>query len=592
MRRRLSVWRNRLGRMSIAVKMAIVMMLATALVLTLFLAALRYYNSFSFYQKLEGVSVAYLDSIDQIVGNLTSSLDSYSRICFSNAAVQNVLEKEASGQTEFSLRDDVNNYLDELVANIIQIDSIYLYGNDTLIASADQKGNHYPKHRNLREFDWYSETEGGEYYIDFSSDDFVRGRGENPEISFRRVVRSLRTFQQIGYLIMTVSSEELSRLLVPDDSDRYESVFCLFNDRRDVIVVSDQRYRQEMQKIGTEMIAAGEKMRICGMDGQKYMFCILESEDRCYMGAVSIDDAYRADHSRNFIEIFLVVLQIIVTLACIIVISGFYTRPLRRLMESMRELQSGSFQPMKLESEQYEIKELVKVYNDMVREINLLIRRTKEAERMKGQADLKALTAQINPHFLYNTFDSIKALFMLKRYDDAYSMIDSLSRFYKINLSKGDDFITVERNLAMIRSYVDIQRMRFGGEFSYADEVDEEVLQWKILKFTLQPLVENAINHGIHGYTSQGVIRLVIRRTGESRLRICLEDNGRGMSEEVLSRALAGEAGEYGKSFGLLATFRRLEYCYEDRMSWKIDSEEAKGTRITIELELEECLCH
>ena len=242
-----------------------------------------------------------------------------------------------------------------------------------------------------------------------------------------------------------------------------------------------------------------------------------------------------------------------------------------------------------MNSAHYEIQELIHVYNEMVKKINELLEKTKEAERLKGKADLKVLTAQINPHFLYNTFDSIKALFVLKRYDDAYAMIDALSRFYKINLSKGDDFITIEKNLVMLKSYIDIQQMRFGGEFEYIYSVDPEIMQWKILKFALQPLVENAINHGIHGFTTEGIINLDIVRTGEKSLKITLMDNGRGMSKEALKKAISGEEGRNGKSFGLFATLHRLQYCYGDRIWWSIESEENGGTTIIMKIEVEEC---
>lgn len=583
-----NVLREKISRLSIATKLSGIITLLTALILIMFLSIIRYYNDHSFYQKLKEVSMTYLEGNDKMLDNLVANLDSYSRICFSNGVVQAALEKEAAGQPDFNLQGEVNQYLGELLVNIKQIDSIYVYSNEKLIASADQLGNHYPKYRRLEEFDWYGEAEHEEYCVDFSNDDFFRGSETETEICFRRIIRSMQSFQPIGYLIMTVSKEELSNLMIPDDADSYGSVFCLFNDKNSLIVISDPTYQVEMQSIGSDMIRAGEKMRICSIDGKKYMCCVLQSEKGFYMDAISIHDALQSDRNRNLIEVLLVILQSVITLAAIVLVSGLYTRPIHKLMESMKELQNGIFRSVRLESEHYEIRELISVYNHMVLEINRLIERIREVEQLKGRADLKALTAQINPHFLYNTFDSIKSLFMLQRYEDAYAMIDALSRFYRINLSKGDEFITIEQNLVMLKSYVDIQQMRFVGEFEYIYKVDPEILQWKILKFTLQPLLENAINHGIHGYTKQGVICLEILRTGRNSIRICLSDNGRGMSEETMTKALSGEEGVHGKSFGLFATLHRLQYCYGDRMVWVMESKEKQGTRITIDLILEE----
>lgn len=569
--------KEKVSRVSISSKMSIVMTVSIVLILTVFLGVNRYYNSFFVYQKLENASLTYLDSIDRMMENLVDTLDGYSRICFSNAGVQELLDKNSSGQVDFSLQDNVNNYLWELVVNVKQIESIYLYSNNGLVASADRQELHYPRYRCIKDYEWYDEEEYGEYHVDFSSDDFYR-KGDMPEISFRRAVRSTTNFKKIGYMIMTVSSDVLKDFLVADNADKYERVFCLLNNEESVIVISDNVYMDEMQKIGKDMIQNEKTMVLRNMFDEKYMFCILKSEEGYYMDAISVEDAYQRNREKSLVDIALIILQAMLTLVCIVMISKLYTRPIKELMIAMRCLQNGVFQPVKMNSAHYEIQELIHVYNEMVKKINELLEKTKEAERLKGKADLKVLTAQINPHFLYNTFDSIKALFVLKRYDDAYAMIDALSRFYKINLSKGDDFITIEKNLVMLKSYIDIQQMRFGGEFEYIYSVDPEIMQWKILKFALQPLVENAINHGIHGFTTEGIINLDIVRTGEKSLKITLMDNGRGMSKEALKKAISGEEGRNGKSFGLFATLHRLQYCYGDRIWWSIESEENGGT--------------
>lgn len=580
--------KEKVSRVSISSKMSIVMTVSIVLILTVFLGVNRYYNLFFVYQKLENASLTYLDSIDKMMENLVDTLDGYSRICFSNAGVQELLEKNSSGQVDFALQDKVNNYLWELVVNVKQIESIYLYSNNGLVASADKQALHYPRYRCIEDYEWYDEEEYGEYHVDFSSDDFYR-EGDMPEISFRRAVRSTTNFKKIGYMIMTVSSDVLKDFLVADNADKYESIFCLLNNEESVIVISDDVYTDEMQKIGKDMIQNAKTMVLRNVFDEKYMFCILKSEEGYYMDAISVEDAYQRNRERSLMDIALIILQAMLTLVCIVMISKLYTRPIKELMIAMRCLQNGVFQPVKMNSAHYEIQELIHVYNEMVKKINELLEKTKEAERLKGKADLKVLTAQINPHFLYNTFDSIKALFVLKRYDDAYAMIDALSRFYKINLSKGDDFITIEKNLVMLKSYVDIQQMRFGGEFEYIYSADPEIMQWKILKFALQPLVENAINHGIHGFTTEGIINLDIVRTGEKEIKITLMDNGRGMSKEALKKAISGEEGRNGKSFGLFATLHRLQYCYGDRIWWSIESEENGGTTIIMKIEVEEC---
>lgn len=147
--------KEKVSRVSISSKMSIVMTVSIVLILTVFLGVNRYYNSFFVYQKLENASLTYLDSIDRMMENLVDTLDGYSRICFSNAGVQELLDKNSSGQVDFSLQDNVNNYLWELVVNVKQIESIYLYSNNGLVASADRQELHYPRYRCIKDYGSY-----------------------------------------------------------------------------------------------------------------------------------------------------------------------------------------------------------------------------------------------------------------------------------------------------------------------------------------------------------------------------------------------------------------------------------------------------
>ena len=562
------------------------MTVVMAMILSLFLFINRRYSSTAMLNNVESTSFAYLESIKKMTDNLVDTLDSYSLICLSNRNVQQMLERKANGEDEFTLINEVNGYLSELVTNSKQLQSIYIYSNDDLIASADQGGQHFPIHRKIQDYSWYSSDEAGEYYVDFSSHDFNQSMGEKSEVCFRRAIRSMKTFKTIGYMLITVRNKELSNLLVVEEAEDSDSVFCLLSDEKNVTVISDDKFSEEMKTIGEEMIGKGILSSIRTIDHKKYMCCMIESDQGYFMDAVSIDSAYRRFSNSNRIQIMLILIQGIITLVTIFVITRAFTYPMHKLIISMNEITNGKFVPVEMKTNDYEIRQLVDVYNEMIQTINRLIEQAKEAEKMKGEANLKALTAQINPHFLYNTFDSVKALFVLKRYDDAAYMINSLSRFYKINLSKGEEYITVEKNLDMLSSYVAIQQMRFGGEFTYHAYADPQVRQWKILKMCIQPLLENAINHGIHGYTEEGKIELEITRTGESSLQIILSDNGCGMSEETLNKVISGEEGVHGRSFGVFATMNRLEYCYGDQMSYAIDSKVGEGTRVTIQLEL------
>ena len=167
-------------------------------------------------------------------------------------------------------------------------------------------------------------------------------------------------------------------------------------------------------------------------------------------------------------------------------------------------------------------------------------------------------------------------------------MIDALSRFYKINLSKGDDFITIERNLIMLKSYVDIQQMRFVGEFDYIYNVDPDILQWKILKLTLQPLIENALQHGLG---TSGRLEIWIFEDPRRQYGVIIvRDYGEGLSREKLeelNRPLGAEDSKKTRNgIGLRYVRSMLETVYGSEAILDVNSTRGRGTKVTILLPL------
>ena len=165
-------------------------------------------------------------------------------------------------------------------------------------------------------------------------------------------------------------------------------------------------------------------------------------------------------------------------------------------------------------------------------------------------------------------------------------MMNALAQFYKISLSKGDDHITIEKEIQMVANYVEIQKMRYGEELKVVYDVDPDMKEYKILKLVLQPLVENSISHGIHGFVKEGIITVRIKRK-EGYLCLAVEDNGIGMSERTLTSVLNEETIGKNKSFGLMGTIRRLSYCYGEGMTYKITSRIHQGTQIWIYIPIE-----
>lgn len=252
-------------------------------------------------------------------------------------------------------------------------------------------------------------------------------------------------------------------------------------------------------------------------------------------------------------------------LASVIAYRLFYsiTSRLSGLSVKMREVQTGALVPIREEQAKDEIGSLIQDYNYMISRIEVLIQeKTKMVGELKN-AELKALQAQINPHFLYNTLDMINWMVWSDSKQEILETVDSLANFYKISLSKGKERISIREELQHVSYYHAIQNMRFDHKIQLIVDVNPEIQKMEILKITLQPIVENSILHGIMEKPEK---RGVIRITGlcsEHAVSLLVEDDGVGMPPgliEELEKSDSMESSSHG--YGLRNINRRLKLCY------------------------------
>ncbi len=234
-----------------------------------------------------------------------------------------------------------------------------------------------------------------------------------------------------------------------------------------------------------------------------------------------------------------------------------------------------------------EITELGLSFNIMVGKIReLLDAKVKEQENLK-KAELRALQAQINPHFLYNTLDTIIWMAAGNRTAQVVELVRALSRFFRITLSKGKDWITVRDEVEHIASYLAIQKMRYRDILDYTIDLPDDVQDGRMLKLTLQPLVENALYHGIKNKRSGGTIVVRGHRAGPGELRIVVEDNGIGMTAARLAQLQAllhsPESSFVAESgYGIHNVNQRLRLYYGPEYGLSIESEYQRGTRVSL----------
>jgi two-component system sensor histidine kinase YesM len=265
---------------------------------------------------------------------------------------------------------------------------------------------------------------------------------------------------------------------------------------------------------------------------------------------------------------------------------SIYT-PIKKLHDVTTTITKNDLQALMTSDNVDEITELGLSFNIMIGKIKeLLDSKIKEQENLK-KAELRALQAQINPHFLYNTLDTIIWMAESKKTDQVVKIVSALSNFFRISLSKGMDWITIGEEVERIRSYLTIQKMRYRDILDFKIEVDENVSENTILKLILQPLVENALYHGIKNKRNGGTISVRARRKGRDEVLLEVEDNGIGFTPEKLAQLRAGLEDDSGdlkleSGFGLGNVNKRIRLYYGEPYGLSVQSEYITGTCVTL----------
>lgn len=284
-----------------------------------------------------------------------------------------------------------------------------------------------------------------------------------------------------------------------------------------------------------------------------------------------------------------------------LLLSTLISRPILKLIKTMRGARLGVLKPTELVSSTIEINELNYTYNNMIDNINDLIRLVYEKEIMQSRAELKALQAQINPHFLYNTLEALYWSLQEREEEELAEYVVAMSELFRYTIGgpARAEWVTLRDELDHIEKYLSIMKLRFGERLSWVIDCPPAFGAVKLPRLLIQPFVENAIKHGVESKLGPGTVTLIVERSQEGAcLYVTVEDDGAGMDEETLSvleKSLREEPDRMpaasGSGMGLLNAARRIRLCYGDLpglASLTVRSEKGRGTSVRIPIPLQE----
>ena len=468
------------------------------------------------------------------------------------------------------------DYLSRIRSMYSQVESVHIYtDNGTIPLSADYI--HSPE--NLRELGWYPLLrQAGDKVLFYTEE-----AGGQKHVS---VIRSLNYFHNQHYekiVKIDLAVRGISRHL-KGGPGRWD-MHLVDGDGR-VVASSLESVNDAARFVPLENLPARKNNVVLTRGFEKYD--VLKGwKIVAVFRPVELDQVLR--QSWQFVLVMLLV-NLLAATAVILLISQSMNRRLKRISGHIRR---HDLQPMEYDEGRDEIGEIIREYNSMAARIQSMIKNEyeysidrKNLELERKQAVINALESQINPHFLFNTLESIRMRSSLKNEDETAGIIKSLSAIFRRMLAWNEESIPVREEVRFVEDYLKLQRYRFGSKISYRIHVDDGAADLRIPKMTIQPFVENSCIHGLESITGDGMITVRVELLVDT-LCIVILDNGRGMDRDtldrVLARAMAGPEG--GGSIGIRNVCNRLQLLYGGRFRFSIRSQPGEGTGVSIEID-------
>ncbi|MNO32090.1 Sensor histidine kinase YpdA [compost metagenome] len=409
-------------------------------------------------------------------------------------------------------------------------------------------------------------------------------------LAIRQVSLLDRWFSRGGYLMARIQRSyfQLDDPLSGSDGD--ESVL-LVNDEGQLLGSSEEPQPELLPLLAS-------KDQTVSFQGKEYVQVKLRSDKTNWTLLVLTPVSY-VTKGLSVLRTVLLVSGGIGTLLFLVmsfVLSTMITRPIMHLIRAMRKSRLGVLTPNPESVSTMELRELNNTYNGMIANMNDLIRVVYEKEVLQSRTELKALQAQINPHFLFNTLEAFNWSLEEKGEEELAGLMVVMSRLFRyiIGNSNSDEWVTIGEELEQVKRYLKIMEMRMGDRLSWNIQLEPQEAAVPVPKLLIQPIVENAILHGVESRVGSGTVKVTVTPAlREGWTRIAVEDNGAGMDQDMLQslyNALAGgpSASAKGTGIGLVNVQRRLKLYYEEQGTMmeglSIESKPSEGTLITFEI--------
>lgn len=406
--------------------------------------------------------------------------------------------------------------------------------------------------------------------------------GEDHYICMGRAILSTENMQPLGYMVIICKNGYLSDKLATVPGPASSAIY-LVDDEDRITASSGQDCVGEIFPCGREELLSSEKETVKDpVLGESSYFYIGQTMENGWTMITTVSARYFRE------GILISLLQTTAVVIGALLISFILTKaairrlmaPTENLLKNMSDFGSGKLDARADVQGNDEIGQISGAYNQMADNIQNLMEKVYLLELANKEAEIEVLKMQINPHFLYNTLDTISWLGFGSGNEDITEISVSLATLLRASIQR-TDMVTVEEEMRTVECYLVIQGYRFADKFVVEKKIDKDVLVCYMPSFLLQPLIENSIIHGLEGLMEKGTLTIEIRRREDS-LRFCISDDGAGIEKERLEQLREQCRGsDAGKSIGLANVYRRLQLLYGVACNFEISSTQGKGTTIS-----------
>lgn len=591
----------------------LILMYFLIIVLPVILISVFLFNSYLSFteKKVEDSILKNLAQITNNMDNYIGEIEKLSLVIYSNDEIQRALKlpqlqdnKKPAYEMSYKMayKDDllssskvIYSYFIDLMSSRDDILGVCIFCENGQVYKTS-RGEYIDNIHNFKQTSWYKAIVNNEGSIIFTENILKKYfRYNNSVITFCRAIKDSKTFTNLGAIVFTLDIGKIRSMAVKSPIDDDTRILITNGDGRIIYYTNEELINKVVVNNFYMDVLYKDYGRIAtNLNGDEYMVFFNTSHYTGWKVAQILNKRmFYKDIYNLKIGSFSLVFFIITAIIILIYVSSAITRPLKTLTHAMSSVNEGNMDIKVNISSSDEVGILSRTFNAMIDRINSLIANVYSARIKQKEAELNALQSQINPHFLYNTLEMIGNIAVIEDVELIAKITNCMGKMFRYTISNKEEVVTIKDEINHVKNYMEIQKLRFSNRFDIIFDVNDNVESCIIPKLLLQPLVENAVYHGLETKTGNGIIIVTVNKVNNDEIEICVKDNGKGIDEETLktiNKSLKenynylSTEGNKRRGFALININMRIAIFFGEKYGMKVESNIDNGTKVTMRI--------